>query len=422
MSSLGRRPRDRRRRNAVQQDPAAVERWVAALREGAEPSEVATQLLALDADAGVPVVRSLGAAAGEAALSVLGRLAESAPGELGLAAVEALGDIPAQGTAEMLEKVARGQGDRALRTAARRILHRLSAQGIRVQTTTAAVGRLPGARVASLYRAIGSSYDGRGERSLWLGAERPLGGIYLVGLLVSDVEGLMDCSGRDTTRKRFAEQEAEMRRGDPMAWVELPLDYARQLVQESAELARAAGRRVPREYALWAEVIGAPSEPLVEALVYREIRAFEAQMHPTWMSESPRLFEQPEVEPWFFPPEQVEKWATQLAEPPSARLVVTPETEAGRRERLMREAIAELLPPPALRGLRRRLEETAYVFLQTNRELDARRSVAAAATIEEERPLRRPHPFLLAMLQRSIEIALQVQERGRQPVRLVRTP
>lgn len=267
---------------------------------------------------------------------------------------------------------------------------------------------------------LASAYDGNGSRALWIAAERPMGGISFVTVTVNDVAGLIAVNGRESTKKRFAEQESTMRAKDPMAWAELPVEYGRQLIHEGLTLAREAGRAVPTSYAVWAPVIGEPATPLEEALVYQDIKGFEAKMHPTWLGETPRLFDQAEVEPWFFEPRRVEKLARQLAEPAGQRLVITPESEEARVARLMKEALAELLSDRDLQGLRRRLEETALIFLQTNRLADAQRAVAAAVTVEESRPLRAPHPFLKAMLERSIEIAQQVHRTGFEPVRLAR--
>jgi hypothetical protein len=254
-----------------------------------------------------------------------------------------------------------------------------------------------------------------------MAAERPLGNIYAFYLAINDLSGLVDFSFRDTTRKRFAEDESGMRGRDPMAWVELPLDYARQLVQEAVDLTREAGRLVPDAYAGWASLIGQPTE-VVEPLVYRSISAFEVRVHPTLESETPKLFDLPEVEPWFFRPEALGTWVRQLTEPPSARAVLMQENEQQRRERVLREALKDLLPPRARHGLKRRLEETAFILLQSDRLADARRAVAAAVTVEEERPLQPPHPFLRALVERSLRIALLVERSGTEPVRLARAP
>ncbi|MSQ24100.1 MAG: hypothetical protein EXR58_06065 [Chloroflexi bacterium] len=402
---------------AATKDPERAQQWLSALEGGTSTDSLVAEILRLGADA-LSGIRALGTAGGTS-VALLGALAHSPDQVTAVAAIDALGDAATTEAAEVISDLDQPGTSKEVRTAARRSLHKLALKGVHVARTEPSPAR-PGARVAELYRVIGSSFDGRGTRSLWMAGDRPIGGIYMIGLGLNDVDGLVDCAGRDTTRKRFAEQEKEMREKDPMAWVELPIEYGRQLVQEGLDLARGGGRAIPTQYALWAEVIGAPEEPFSEALIYQEINAFEMKMHPSLQGEGARLFEQPELEGWFFEPERVEKWARQLAEPAVARLVVTPETEQGRAERLLRDALAELMDAKTLSGLKRRLEETAYLFLKTDREADARRAVAAAVTIEEQRALRPPHPFLRALLERSIDIAQRVQRTGFEPVRLGR--
>ncbi len=144
-------------------------------------------------------------------------------------------------------------------------------------------------------------------------------------------------------------------------------------------------------------------------------------MHPTLEAETPRLFEQPEVEAWFLRPEEIRKWVRELIQP-GARTLLMAEDEEQRRERIVREIINELLTPKVRHGLRRRLEETAYILLKTGRREDARRAVAAAVTIEEPRPLQPPHPFLRALVERSLRIAIAVERSGAEPLRLARAP
>ncbi len=417
-----RRPQAKRGREephpTTVRDPERARKWADALSSGSEPAEVAADIAALG-EAAAGGVRGLGLAMGETAVPVLNHLARAGDHMLVVAAIEALGDVSVPSAADAVADLVEELTDKNLRTAARRAAHRLATRGIPPRQRAAA-GPAPGVPSATLYRAVASAYDGTGTRSLWLSADRPLGNAYRIVIQLNDVAGLAECEGRDTSRKRMAEQEAEMRGQDPAAWVELPLDYARQLVQEGVELARASGRTLPVHYALWALMISEPEAPFHEAMVCQEINAFEAQMHPTWQSEAAQLFEQPEIESWFFLPEQIKKWAERLEEAPAQRLVITPETEEARQARILREAIAELLPPAALHGLRRRLEETAYIFSRTDRDLDARRAVAAAVTIEQERPLRPPHPFLRLLIERSIDIARRVERSGAQPPRLVR--
>lgn len=415
-------PSSRARRGRGEDDAGLGARWSAAVQDGSPLEDLEADVLAAPADQMAAGIRGLASASGADAVPLLLRLSRSPRPEAAVGAVEALGEIRSPAVAEALDEIARSSGDRAVQKAARRSIHRLRSQGIRAEPTEARPPASVGSRTATIYRAIASAYDGTGTRSLWFGADRPLGGIYLVALAINDVQGLVDCFGQDTTRKRFAEREATMREKDPMAWVELPADYARQLVEEAAATTRAAGSAVPSTYPLWAELVGSPTEPFSQALVYQEISGFEVRMHPTLEGESPRLFTEPEIEPWFFPPDRVQKWTRQLAESSTSRLIVTLESDEARQERLVREAVRELLGPLELQGLRRRLEETAYTFLRTDRLTEARRAVAAAVTIEEERPLRPPHPFARALVERSLRIALQVERSGGEPLRLARAP
>ena len=78
----------------------------------------------------------------------------------------------------------------------------------------------------------------------------------MLAVAMNDAKGMVDFAVRDTTRKRFTEQEATIRDKDIASWVELPTDYAKQLVQESVDVARSSGGSVPPAYQIWAELIG----------------------------------------------------------------------------------------------------------------------------------------------------------------------
>ncbi|MPZ13352.1 MAG: hypothetical protein GEU73_02825 [Chloroflexi bacterium] len=411
-----------RRDRGLERDEALGTQWATALRAGASLDALSAEVGSIPPARAAAGIRALGSIEDAHSLTLLTAIARSPHRELAEVAVETLGRIPTPVSAAVLAEIEGSAADKAVQKAARRSLHWLSSQGIRVEPSERAVPLTIATREATIYRVIASPIDGSGTRSLWFAAERPRGGIFMIAAAVNDVRGLLDLAARDTTRKRFAEREATLRANDVAAWVELPVEYAKQLVKEAVDNATEAGERVPPSYAPWAQLIGHPAEPFPEALVYREIRPVEVLLHPTLEQETGELFSEPEVEPWFFRPERVRTWTRQIAEPPSSRLIVRPESERERQDRIVREAIAELLPPRELLGLKRRLEETAYIFLRTEREQAARRAVAAAATVEERRPLRPTHPFLRVLMLRSVAIALEVDRSEIEPVGLALLP
>ena len=76
-----------------------------------------------------------------------------------------------------------------------------------------------------------------------------------------------------------------------------------------------------------------------------------------------------------------------------------------------------MVTPSLQHALRRRLEETAHDFLKTGRELQARRALAAAQRLSEGALTL--HPLLRAVMQKSLELATEV-ETAKVPVELVR--
>jgi len=87
-----------------------------------------------------------------------------------------------------------------------------------------------------------------------------------------------------------------------------------------------------------------------------------------------------------------------VARAPSTGLLVPGHTPEQQALQLVADAAHSGLTPVVQRGLRRRLEETAYVFLQTNRLPMARLSAAAAHAMEEGGVPPERHPLLRLLL------------------------
>ena len=90
-------------------------------------------------------------------------------------------------------------------------------------------------------------------------------------------------------------------------------------------------------------------------------------MRPELLEHSAELFEEAEIEYWVLGYRDVQKYAAELRRAATSRLVLTPESDEQRAERVLSQAIREVFTAPQRRGLQRRLEETAYIFLRTER-------------------------------------------------------
>lgn len=406
-------------------EASEVHALAARLRELVDAPERALAVLATEPPAlAAAALEALHREVGAAASALFRQAAAEAAPPVAEAAIDALAALADTEALAHLVALAEQAPEKERRKAARRALYRLRSQGVAIpepsRRAPAAASTQPR---AVPYRALATHIDGAGSRLLWIFADRPLGGAYWFIALLNDLAGLKDFVVRDTTRKRLATEEAEARQRAEFTWVELPVPYAQWLLQEAAALNAESGQPLPTEYHAWREVVGAPSEPIERPLVYAHVSRFEVKMRPELLDETPRLFAEPELEGWFFGYREVQRYATELRRAREARLVLTPESEEQRHERVLTQAIRDLVTPRVRRALQRRLEETGYLFWATGRPEQAKRAVAAAVEIADRDPLLLPrHPFVRALVERSIELAIEADRAGLDPTRFGRQP
>ena len=315
-------------------------------------------------------------------------------------ALKQLGERREVAAAEVLALVDLVVQDRSLRKSARRELHRLRSVGVQVQTPQAEQRQENPAKTETIIpvsQAWVTDIDPSGSRALWLLGERRLGGVWFAALLQNDQRGLQDMNLVDTTRKRFL-KELEQNRGAG-TWVTVPGDYALQLVRESVDLTREVGGGVPTRYRALRDVFGEAAGPPERALVYETIRPVEASFNPDWLEDSPRLLAEPEVAGWHVTvPADLKARALEVARGPAAGLLVPGHTPEQQALQLIADAAQQALTPLVQRALRRRLEETGYIFVATDRLAAARLAVAAARALDDPTLPPERHPLVRLLL------------------------
>ena len=327
-------------------------------------------------------------------------LREADPAALEVA-LKQLGGRREVAAAEVLALVDLVVEDRGLRKSARRELHRLRSVG--VQAKAPQLSRpTPESQSAEVTIPVSQAWvtdiDPSGSRAVWLLGERRLGGVWFAALLSNDQRGIQDMNLVDTTRKRFL-KELEQNRGAAGTWVTVPGDYALQLVREAVDLTREVGAGLPTRYRALRDVFGEAAGPPERALVYETIRPVEASFNPDWLEGSPRLLAEPEVAGWHVSvPPDLKARALDLARGPAAGLLVPGHTPEQQALQLIADAASQALTPLVRRALRRRLEETGYIFVATDRLPAARLAVAAARALEDPSIAPERHPFVRLLL------------------------
>jgi hypothetical protein len=254
--------------------------------------------------------------------------------------------------------------------------------------------------------------DPSGSRALWLLGERPLGGVWFAALLLNDLRGVQDLNLVDTTHKRFL-KELDQNRGAAGAWVTVPGEYALQLVREAVDLTREVGGGLPTRYRALRDAFGEASSGPERALVYETIRPVEASFNPDWLEESAQLITEPEVGGWHIAlPTDLRARALEVARGPAAGLLVPGHSPEQQALQLIAEAAEQGLTPVLRRALRRRLEETGYIFVATDRLAAARLAVAAAQALDNAAMPPERQPFVRALLAGGLARLLGSEEIG----------
>jgi hypothetical protein len=343
-----------------------------------------------------------------------------------LSSIEMIGALERSEAGELLAAVAAGPVTKDLRKSARRGLHRFRASGRSAPSVRSDTER-PALRFNVDYRlteARASVADGLGSRWLWLFAERSTGGGYFFGMILNELAGIKDVMISDTTRKRFLERVADATKNAEIEFYALPTDYARALMAEALQLNHTSGFTVPAGLQTYRSALGDLGEPPERALIYDFVSAAEVRLDAGYLAQSVELMEQPELSHWLFDFHDIRPFAEQTRQMDRSMVVVHETARQERTERIESEALRTLITDEVRHGLKRRLEETAYIFWITDRQHAAKLAVAAAIALEQpivsssiivrvdRGPGQVQHPLIRELLRRSIEMANEIELGG----------
>jgi hypothetical protein len=350
-----------------------------------------------------------------AALPLLRRGLTGRP-DWAIAAAGALAGLAVPEAAAVLAAAEPTAPTKAVRTAIRRALYRLRQAGVSPPPPPAAPRPAAGAPVPQ--QAWVSAIDGTGARGCWIVLEGAFGERTLLSGILHDTEGILDFAGGPIARKRLDERLRGIRAESPLPWVDVPADWALHLLAEASQRLAAAGGAPPGDLARWRATLQ-PWTAAGEPPAYGRIPADAVRADPGLVERSAALLAVPELAGWFLDPLAVQTEALELLQAKESRLVVTDQVKEERRAALLDRVIETQFDAAARRLWQRRLEEEAWVFLETGRPDEARQALAVAlALADDDLPARRI-PFVRALVERSLEVAGEVAL-GRLPAEQVR--
>ena len=357
-----------------------------------DPWALAGAVLEMDQqepDVVLALVAALRGMPGPRPVELLRMLAQDVRAEIASEAVSALGSLLLPEAARALQTLIPAAGP-AIRPLAERLLRKQHLAGLEVQP-------LPAASIA--LRALAGPLDGEGQRQVWFAEETagPLARQVLI-LVLSDESGVVDAAQHQDVPKALLPRRqpfgtwllTRMGRGE-MRLAEVAWDTGRRLVAEALDLNRETQIPLPgalRHLGSWlwgTRPTGTPQSPFLEP----EAAGEELAAHSDVLAEHPAFLA------W-----HPARDAAALAADEALR------RPAWDREIWVRRLTSELVAEPGMsRRLAWRLSANAEWLALAGETEPARVALAAAAALDREEI--RHLPFLLALVRRDLDAALE---------------
>ena len=338
--------------------------------------------------------------------------------ETGESVAEKLGTLPQEGIPKLLQRMLEGTKEKRVRKIIKRTLYRLKSKGIAVEEISTEKGR-------SILRPLqpeppkgfGSGIDFLGQRFLILVIPHTGRGWTAMHGVVSDIQGFIDFSGEEMTRKGVREFLEKIRETSPFPIVEMEPSYVGLLFIQAYQITLDRKRTPPQDYLQSRSEIERVKKEYERPLIYSYFSADEIAREERWLRRTGDLFKHEFLLSWRIEEDEIKPYADAVWEAEESKLVLNQAQKEARFQEVYLKALSELFSGERKSLYQRRLEEMAYVFFKLGKEEEAKISLAGALDLEKPLNLIQPNPFLFQLVTKSIFtlLAEAYEKRVREP-------
>ena len=366
--------------------------------------------------AGLAVLRNLGVAVdapGPALVSPL-KIQLGKSREADLAVIFSLGKIFDPAAVEALGEIDRQTTDKDLKKEIKRSRFKLAQKGL-VAPQEKAADTKPAAifeRVSDVEASM-SAVDGGGGRLIWITKPQPNHGLQVIQAMLHDREGLLRFGGMHVRRKELRKMADEIKQQHGISMISIPWEFADQIVYEGYERAKARGQSGLENFHEVRSIL-ATGKPKEQAHpIYRRLDVDQAR-EGAWRELSRRLLDEPELRYWILTDDWLQAILPQLEEAQTSRLVLNPLQKEERFNAIVREAVKTLCSGENGQAFKRRMEDMALYFLETNRADAAKLALAVALQVGEADPGLLDISFLTGLVQKSFAFFMSQEKAKRE--------
>ena len=334
--------------------------------------------------------------------------------ERDLAVIYSLGKIVDRAAVDALDKIDRETGDKAYKKEIKRALFRLSQRGLDVGRESAGHQAAPAVLFTQEPEIEGymSAVDGAGGRLIWLAKTQPGHGLQVIQAMLHDRDGLLRIGGAHMRRKEMRNIFHELQQQHSMSMIAIPWEFADWAIYEGYEKAQARGQSGLDKFHELRSIVGSEKPKTQTHPIYRKIDGGEVREGP-WREQSRRLLDEPELRYWVLTDDWMQQFLTQIQEAQTSRLVLNPLQKEERMNAIVREAVRTLCSGEHGRAFKRRMEDMALYFAETQRSEAAKLSLAVALQVGEGDPGPLDVSFLTGLVQKSFAVLLS-QEKAKE--------
>ena len=334
--------------------------------------------------------------------------------ETDLAAIFSLGKIFDPAAVEALGEIDRQTTDKDLKKEIKRSRFKLAQKGL-----VAPQEKAPDTKPAAIFERVSdveasmSAVDGGGGRLIWITKPQPNHGLQVIQAMLHDREGLLRFGGMHVRRKELRKMADEIKQQHGISMISIPWEFADQIVYEGYERAKARGQSGLENFHEVRSIIATGKPKEQSHPIYRRLDADQAR-EGAWRELSRRLLDEPELRYWILTDDWLQAILPQLEEAQTSRLVLNPLQKEERFNAIVREAVKTLCSGENGQAFKRRMEDMALYFLETDRADAAKLALAVALQVGEADPGLLDISFLTGLVQKSFAFFMSQEKAKRE--------
>ena len=337
---------------------------------------------------------------------------------------ELLVTIPDKIIAGLLHQMFKVTQDKKVRKIIKRSLYRLKSKGIVVEgilfdKESPVLRPLQ----ADPKEGFASGIDFLGHRLLWLVIPHPGRGLTVMHGIVSDLDGIVDFSQEEMTRKGFRSFFGEVQEKNPFPFVKMEPSYIAFLFTQAYQLHLDKKGNSPQEYLRAKSEVESIKKVYAKPLIYSTLQADEIAGDDLMLMKGGDLLKADVFYSWRIEEEQIRPYADEVWEAEQSKIVLNQAQKEVRFQGIYQKALTELFSGERKFLYQRRLEEMAYVLLKLGRDEEAKISLSAAMDLEKPLNPIQPNPFLFQLVVKSIfSLLAEAHEKKSKEVSLIVKP